>query len=44
MADLLGESPNLIDDLFAELAAWEAILEKLPDFDGDEIPEEIDPS
>lgn len=29
MADLLGESPNLFDDLFAELEDWEAILKSL---------------
>jgi hypothetical protein len=43
MADLLGESPNLLDDLFKELEDWETILNALPDFNGDEISDENDP-
>lgn len=31
MADLLGGSPNLLDDLFKELEDWETILNALPD-------------
>lgn len=36
MADLLGESPNLLDDLFKDLEDWEAILNSLPDFGVDQ--------
>lgn len=43
MADLLGESPNLLNDLFKELENWEAILKTLPDFGVDEISSEDDP-
>lgn len=32
MADLLGQSPNHLDDLFKDLEDWEAILNALPDF------------
>lgn len=40
MADLLGENPNLIDDIFRDLENWEAILQTMPDFDEDETPDE----
>ena len=32
MADLLGESPNLFDDLFRDLEDWEVVLNSFPDF------------
>lgn len=43
VADILGESPNLIDDLFKDLEDWEALLKTLPEFDGDDILNEDDP-
>ncbi|WP_417681694.1 hypothetical protein [Roseibium sp.] len=43
MAELLGENPNLLDDLFKELEDWEAILSTLPDFNVDDLPGENDP-
>lgn len=42
MADLRGESPNLFDDLFKELEAWEAILRSLPDFGVDQNQVELE--
>jgi hypothetical protein len=36
MADLLGQSPNLLDDLFKDLEDWEAVLSSLPDFGVDQ--------
>lgn len=42
MADLLGESPNHIDDLFKDLEDWEAILSSLPDFGVDRHPNECE--
>lgn len=32
MADLLGESSNLLGDLYKDLENWETILNSLPDF------------
>ena len=43
MADLLGESSNLLDDLFKELEDWETILNSLPNFNVDEISDDNDP-
>ncbi len=43
MADLLGESPNLLDDLFLDLKTWEAVLNALPDLPVDDISSEYDP-
>ncbi|MFN3224719.1 MAG: hypothetical protein ACE360_00520 [Hyphomicrobiales bacterium] len=43
MADLLGESPNLLDDLFKDLEDWEVILSSLPDFGVDQNPEPDEP-
>ncbi|MEP1932176.1 MAG: hypothetical protein ABJO52_20840 [Nisaea sp.] len=43
MADLLGESPNLLNDLFKDLEDWEEILNSLPAFDVDDISEDNDP-
>lgn len=42
MADLLRESPNLIDDLFKELEDWEVILKSLPDFGVDRNRDEME--
>lgn len=42
MADLLGQSPNLLDDLFKDLEDWEAILNSLPDFGVDQNQEEME--
>lgn len=41
LADLLGEGPNHFDDLFKELANWEAILSSLPDFGVDQNRDEM---
>lgn len=41
MADLLGESPNHIDDIFKDLEDWEAILTSLPDFGVDQNLDEM---
>jgi hypothetical protein len=38
VADLLGESPNHIDDIFKDLEDWEAILSSLPDFGENQNP------
>ena len=43
MAELRGESSNLFEDIFAELENWEALLESLPDFDGDDYPDDPSP-
>lgn len=43
MADLRGESPNHLDDLFKDLEDWEAILSSLPDFGVDQNPDENEP-
>lgn len=43
MVHLLGESPNLIEDLFSEFGTWEAILNSLPDFCVDDISGLNDP-
>lgn len=40
---LLGESPNLIEDLFLEFGTWEALLSSLPDFCVDDISGLDDP-
>lgn len=46
MADLLGEDPNLLDDLFAELKNWEEVLKSLSDSHedksdcGNDLPED----
>jgi hypothetical protein len=42
MADLLGQSPNLSDDLFKDLEDWEAILSSLPDFGADQNQDEME--
>jgi len=42
MADLLGESPNLFDDLFKELDDWEAVLNSIADFDVDQNWDELE--
>lgn len=39
MADLLGENPNHIDDLFKKLGDWEEILKELPECYVDETNE-----
>ena len=38
MADLLGDSPNRIDELFSELEKWETILSQ--EFSDEFEPEE----
>ena len=43
MADLLRENPNLMDDIFKELEAWEEILNSLPEFPEDESHPADDP-
>lgn len=43
MADLLGQSPNLLDDLFKDLEDWEEILSSLPDFGVDQNSEASTP-
>ena len=43
VADLLGESPNLLDDLVKDLEDWEAILSSLPDFGVDQDSELNEP-
>jgi hypothetical protein len=47
MADLLGESPSHLDDLFKDLEDWETILSSLSDFGVDQnlkalAPDEIE--
>ena len=39
MADLLGGSPNLLDDVFRDLEDWEALLKSIPELDVDDLPE-----
>ena len=41
LADLLGESPNHLDDLFKELEDWEAILKSLPNLQADQVEENV---
>lgn len=43
MVDLLGESSNLLDDLFSDLEDWEAILSALPEFGVDQNQDADDP-
>ena len=43
VADLLGESSNLLDDLFKDLEDWEAILSSLPEFGVDQNPDSTEP-
>ena len=43
MADLLGENPNLCDDLFADSEAWVAILSSMADFGVDQKLDECEP-
>ena len=42
VADLLGESSSLLDDLFKDLEDWEAILSSLPELSVVHSPESLD--